>query len=150
MKAEDLMIGDWVKYITVTHDADFIEDLIIDKGQSVTEHIIKIASTDESGVFFKSKFDESFIFVSMKDVEPIPLTTEILDKNGFGFVDTSNEYYSSVWTGWWILEGLELGCCDNSKFPVFFNIADTNVRVNYVHELQHALKLCGIKKEIIL
>lgn len=85
-----------------------------------------------------------------KDVTPIPLTPEILEKNGFGFIDTSNKEYSSVWTGWWILDCLELGCCNNSKFPVFFNIADTNVKVNYVHELQHALKFCKIEKEIVL
>lgn len=120
MKAEDLMIGDWA----------YIKDYpIIARAMQVKkEHFVR----------------------SLVEFEPIPLTTEILDKNGFGFVDTSNEYYSSVWTGWWILEGLELGCCDNSKFPVFFNIADTNVKVNYVHELQHALKICGIKKEIVL
>lgn len=129
IKATDLMIGDLVKCTDPRcegHQVDLI-DLFNEKVGLDGERI-----------------------VDLKNIIPIPLTPEILEKNGFGFIDTSNNEYSSVWTGWWILDGLELGCCDNSKFPVFFNIADTNVKVNYVHELQHALRLCGIEKEIEL
>ncbi len=88
---------------------------------------------------------------SIYGIKPIELTEEILEKNGFSFLDTSNDDTKSAWTGWWILDdGLELGCCSNLKFPVYFNISDVNVKVNYVHELQHALKLCRIDKEIVL
>ena len=145
MKAEDLMNGDWVKYIMVTHDAEFVGDLIVDKGQSTTEHIIKIDSVNDSGVFFKSKkFDESLIFVSMKDLEPILLTEEILEKNGFKkdkdygyFIGQSNSgyyiyldnNYLSIQAGY---DAIEFAWCE------------------YVHELQQALKLCGITKSIKL
>lgn len=146
MKAEYLMIGDWVKYITVTHDVDFIEDLIIDKGQSVTEHIIKIASTDESGVFFKSKFDESFIFVSMKDVEPIPLTEEILEKNGF--LQDSNQIF-------YLKENIKFGIKKDIDYGYWFTNRADNYKeyictCDFVHELQHILKLCKIEKEIVI
>lgn len=117
-------------------------DLVMSFGKVTGVWMVDASHEDEE--------DQLINYLDASEFEPIPLTIEILDKNGFGFVDTSNDEYSSVWTGWWILEGLELGCCDNSKFPVFFNIADTNVKVNYVHELQHALKICGIEKDIVL
>lgn len=144
MKAEDLMIGDWVKYIMVTHDDEFVDNLIIDKGQSTTKHIIKIDTVADSGVFFKSKFDESFIFVSIKDLEPIPLTEEILEKNGF---EKDRDY------GYFIGQS-------NSGYYIYFNNNHLFIQAGYdaiefawceyVHELQHALKMCGIEKEIVL
>lgn len=131
IQAKDLMIGDWVSQCELNVPV---------KVQSIMRHY-----GDENVYFYH---DAREYISNVSKLNPIPLTEEILEKNGFGFIDTSNDEYSSVWTGWWILDGLELGCCDNSKFPVFFNISDTNVKVNYVHELQHALRLCGIEKEI--
>lgn len=147
MNIKDLMIGDLVKFHLEIFSTDYegietVHDDVLEIGKvSALNSIGNVWVTDSEGQEYQVIDDE---------IESIPLTTEILEKNEFGFIDTSNDEYLSEWTGWWILEGLELGCCDNLKFPVFFNIADTNVKVNYVHELQHALKLCGIKKEIIL
>ena len=124
MNNKDLMIGDWVNLY----------------GSPIKINIDDLGVIEREEIY--DKYDKG------THCKPIELTEEILEKNGFGFIDTSNNEYSSVWTGWWILDGLELGCCDNSKFPVFFNIADTNVKVNYVHELQHALRLCKIEKDI--
>ena len=132
MKVTELMIDDWV----------------LSNDLNIPIKVRGIMNQYSGSVCFYYNTRE-YIVDDFK-LDPIPLTEEILEKNGFGFIDTSNNEYSSVWTGWWILDGLELGCCDNSKFPVFFNIADTNVKINYVHELQHALKLCGIEKEIVL
>ena len=81
---------------------------------------------------------------SLVEFEPIPLTIEILEKNGFEknrdygyFIGQSNSgyyiyldnNYLSIQAGY---DAIEFAWCE------------------YVHELQHALKLCGIKKEIIL
>lgn len=120
MKIEELQIGDWY-----TWDAE---------GKM---YPLQIKREDFA------LYDDDII-----NFKPIPLTPEILEKNGFGFCDMSSN--GSAWTGWWILDCLELGCCSKLNFPVYFNIADTNVKVNYVHELQHALRLCKIDKEIIL
>lgn len=75
--------------------------------------------------------------------QPIPLTPEILEKNGFGFVKSSDK--DTVWNGWWIYEDLELGtCCLNGDWPCFINIDDSNIKCEYVHQLQHALRLCKL------
>ena len=77
--------------------------------------------------------------------QPIPLTPEILEKNGFGFVKSSDR--DSVWNGWWINKGLELATCCLDKegnWPCYINIYDSNIKCEYVHQLQHALRLCGL------
>ena len=64
------------------------------------------------------------------DIEPIPLTPEILEKNGIEL---------SVGPG-----GLYQGTISGVNCHIEFNI------IKYVHELQNALRLCGIEKEIEL
>lgn len=78
-------------------------------------------------------------------VKPIPITPEILEKNGFCFVKSSD--MDSVWNGWWIYKGLELGTCcldREGNWPCCINIVDSNIECKYVHQLQHALRLCEL------
>lgn len=87
---------------------------------------------------------------------PIPLTSEILEKNGFvkgeEVSDTppydqdeeGNMYYSfrgelKFW-GWWQP--------DNTYYIPANAMGDIIIR--YVHELQHAMRLAGIDKEITI
>ena len=90
-------------------------------------------------------------------IDPIPLTPEILEKNGFGkfdFPDIEKQHkwflrldtlsYISLWTR-------ELN--DNSSSGWMCNIEKQSAvsgcfMIVYTHELQHLLKLVGINKEI--
>ena len=140
MKAEELMIGDWVHYrgtnIQVTS--------LYDKGGS-----------NEIGWS-----DKESVWVNGSNVEPIPLTPEILEKNGF---ETEDNAHFSIQGQDNILELLLV----ESPFDSYtFDIVRTERTVNkcnqrcyidryfasidYVHQLQHALKLCGINKDILL
>lgn len=109
-------------------------------------------------------------YVPIKFIEPIQLTKEILEKNDFYYGYTSNEedlasntiaQLSEDDKGWCWDEG-----CGAIKV-IFPNESDGGMLVIddqsfdrhlvfvysatiYVHELQHALRLCGIKKEIVL
>ena len=92
-------------------------------------------------------------------VRPIPLTPEILEKNGFNdstfeaqkrerFVVLCKEYQINYYLGcnWFsIYKNAEV---NSSDYPVF--ICAFQERIKYVHELQHALRLCKIEKEIVL
>lgn len=88
-------------------------------------------------------------------VKPIPLTPEILAKNGMetkdgdefvlfdnSKIDTTGEYtiirYYAKVCRLWICKGD--GAIEN----------EIHIDCQYVHELQHALKLCGIDKQIVL
>jgi hypothetical protein len=83
--------------------------------------------------------------LSPNEIEPIPLTPEILKKNGFEYYHknfASTDYDSPFklemveWPdengngGLWLIKGL--------------------LKIRFVHELQDALRLCGIDKEIVL
>lgn len=81
------------------------------------------------------------------EVNPIPLTEEILEKNEFK--QRGDEYMFFEWDGakqWYVsLEDFK------PQFDFWFITSsdrDLNVRgkIRYVHELQHALRLCGLNE----
>lgn len=74
--------------------------------------------------------------------EPIPITADILKKNGWEERPTGYVFYT---------DGKKY---DNSLWYIFcsntFVVNSAEFQIKYVHELQHAMRLCGIKKEIEL
>lgn len=130
LKATDLMIGDWLKHYNGTP---------MQVTKITTEHF---ACADNRGMNcweYNNKY------------EPIPLTPEILEKSGilyekqsYYYVIEDNKdlectyYIQQVQEDWAI--GVDIGAYDCSVFA----------RIKYVHELQHALKLCKIDKEIVV
>lgn len=76
--------------------------------------------------------------------EPIPLTPEILEKNGL--VD---DYYGSYFKEDEHMS-LEISSSEDGIYWTI-NFHEYGIlKLEYVHQLQHALKLCGIDKEITL
>ena len=77
----------------------------------------------------------------ISQIEPIPLTAEILEKNGF----TKHAYGFSF-------QYLKLNGNLRNDDTVYFTItiSGKDITIDYVHQLQHALRLCGIEKEIKL
>lgn len=121
MKVTDLMIGDWV----ITSDG-----------------IVKTVT--------RRDFEDN----DFERYSSIPLTPEILEMNGFirdGYLrlNLGDNLY------------LEYYVYQNRLRKIFHGIDewDNHAEVkditfecqcHYVHELQHALKLCGVEKEIVL
>lgn len=129
MKANELMIGDWVSYIG--------------NGGREQRKVLEITSLRQVQLW-DGKNMSSWFLVGEKYIEPIPLTPEILEKNGFTrygqvytnlqqwvgkFGDKRKSFVQDIRTGEWGMN---------------------DVWINYVHELQHVLKLCKIEKEIVL
>ncbi len=80
------------------------------------------------------------------NIEPIPLTPEILEKNGWSKDTYSNESYDNE-----DIECLSLWVGEDGKNKWWWHVGYELVTpINYVHQLQHALRLCEIGKEIIL
>lgn len=90
------------------------------------------------------------------NIKPIPLTPEILEKNGFiqdtnySFRFFSPKVYKTIDIGvdftikgftFWYSDAINISCGNGSKI---------NRLPCFVHELQHALKLCKIYKEIVV
>lgn len=130
MKANELMVGD---YIMLYEDIYIIEE-ISSKGWA---HIIY-----NDGSKCRVSLSTDYI---LGELTPVPLTAEILEKNGFELQRDKSEL--GTLDTYWL--GNELGAfrihrLNNGDYQ--FGLA----KIKNVHELQHALKLCGIDKEIKL
>ena len=89
----------------------------------------------------------------MYNVQPIPITPEILEKN-FGKPYPRGGFHNYRMgkdeTIAFVIEDRRVSAAPDNRV-VFCRVPGTYIcDVNYVHELQHALKLCGIEKEIVL
>ena len=88
---------------------------------------------------------ENELFASLEDIEPIPLAPEILERNGFASYNNSSFQLRE--------NGMYISWRNVGRLNLSFGCAPTNdlhIKCKYVHQLQHALQLCGIDKEIIL
>ena len=89
-------------------------------------------------------------------IEPIPLTSEILEKNGF----TKSTPPLGIHARCYELDNKKdkyhLTIADYNKYKRLLLNVDSedsecfNIKCDYVHEFQHALRLCGIDKTIEL
>lgn len=87
------------------------------------------------------------------DLEPIPLTPEILEKNGFEEIG-DNTYQLEEKPNWFWVDFYkhEYGCEHDTSTHEY---EDSERRLKkygipFVHELQHAMRECEIEKEIEL
>lgn len=119
MKATELQIGDWVG--RVFDDKRIIEDY----------RQVDWIRTGEIGMRYQKVW-------SIGCIEPIPLTPEILEKNGFWVMEKVNngaeEYIAYATAGLMFHYNRD----NDYYFP------NTPISWKYVHELQHALRLCGL------
>ena len=117
MKAKELMVGDWVIYGKKKHLCYNIcghtNDVLLDNG----------------------------VLTNVMNLVPIPITPEILIKNGFSLED----YSGDIMTGkWWSRNDFVINVYMNDS------VGRNNFKYEYVHQLQNAMRLCGIEKEIKL
>ena len=129
MDCKDLMVGDLV-YVVRGYD----KHLTIEK--------IKGVIKDEDNLYPVTIFTGET--VSLNDIKPIPLTEEILVKiSDFTvrgeYVISGTNRYPYIRIAW---------SRDKEKF--YFSTLGSNCYLEYVHQLQHLLRLCGLKKEIEL
>ena len=136
MEAKELMIGDWVK-------ATYTE---IDNNEN--EHkcytYCKVSSIGDDGTFvgtdkcFSVQVFDDVDVESLEEAKPIPLTKEILEKNGATIISQSWE------STWYRL----CGCVDvlskDIEHTLHIRVAFYEFELKYVHQLQHALRLCGL------
>lgn len=154
MNAKELMIGDWLN-AKVQVDDTGTEPVYENFRRRVTRIDIIGHSVDfylEDGMNFGA------------DISPIPITPDILEQNGFVreevtyapclyilYTPCSPGYrphpqksaYVSIYSNGNIVVDIVYQV-NNGGFKKFSGAC------SYVHELQHALRICGIEKEIVL
>ena len=143
MKKEDLMIGDWVNIKSEKDDEPMY---------SQVEQL------------WECEIDADFQ-TDYENVHPIELTEEILHKNGFkndvlaekSIIAEGASNFSVIL----ISEDNRIVINNIDEYLNSFNTWHIHIdtedmrtmctaEITYVHELQHLLKLCKIKKEIVL
>lgn len=159
MKANELMIGDWVH--VEAHRGFYAQNVKVetipdnDGDNEYGHHYGHIGAWLEGG-------DNDFRDVEAKHLQPIPLTCSVLEKIGFEEMMNEGEEVAKRYgrvphpTGVWQLGLSDFDCVmyvpkDDFLRIKFMMAGQTDLRnIRFVHELQHALRLCGIEKEIVL
>ena len=151
MEAKELMIGDWIVY----------------EGDTNYDNPIRIEGMD---IATKSLITSDREDVGFDGIEPIPLTPEILEKNGLikdedRGKDFGQTYHILIPTGYEAhsftvqvtiykepIQGVDVLFKCWGWIPPFNGALDDIhlCSLKYVHQIQHALRLCGIDKEIVL
>lgn len=124
MKENEIQIGDWLR----RDYGGAVKDFRVD--ELIRNYDLKMCVYCELG--YMGDVDQ---------IEPIPLTAEILEKNGFVCKDIP---FSPEWE----LFGLTLRRWDD-RFHLKCE-KDIDMEIIYVHQLQHLLKMVGIHRDIVL
>lgn len=128
MEAKELMIGDWLFY----------------KGQ-FNAFSFKVEQISKRKVGYHAEPNESRMhYIILSECEPIPITPEFLERNGFEKVQSL--YYLKSLNKVYLCF-IEYNIVNNC---LFINEGLIPMPITYVHQLQHALKLCGIEKDITI
>ena len=130
LKISDLSVGDWVEF-----KGELCK--VLDCGTTiVTPRTLEF----KPRLTLSAKYD-IYDCVDVDKVNPIPITAEILEKNGFEEI-CGMRYNSDTLMEF---EQYEDGWCRTincGEYSVYF--------IKYVHQFQHALRLAGIDKDINL
>ena len=118
MKATELMIGDWVQL------------------NGLDVRVAAINERNDAG-FLDSEDKIYMAYDGLDRIDPIPLTREIMCKNFGDDLELATKEYEVDIYGfsdgiWKVFVGCDTG---DDSFQFY---------VRYLHELQHAFKLCGI------
>ena len=124
MRAEDLMIGDILDYMGTA---------------------VKVYSIGAK-ICVKECFGKNTYIVDFDNLlKGLELTPEILEKNGFSLQSDNTEFFK-----------LDTYCFGNELCEFLIHRLNNGdyqfgpAKIRNVHELQHAMRLCGIEKEVEL
>lgn len=130
IRVEELSIGDWVQ----DKNGTYAQILGIENWSDGYELNVRINGVDVG-------------CVPASSAHPIPITPEILEKNGFKKNGEYDEWNIGTWRTPYIL-GVSL---ERPSITIKWNYNSIFIdRAKYAHQLQHALRLAGVDKEITL
>lgn len=139
MKASELTLGSWV--IATNNGVCPLPDKIA----KMLPRAGRIVNLDYDFVVL----DFVDFGLMLDAIEPVPLTADILEKNGWKW----NRYHTciditfgTIHIGW----GFYKNCITVSDWAENGDTQITSMRCEYIHELQQALRLFGIEKEVEL
>lgn len=151
MNARKLMIGNWVQLDEPDKYAGYKCKI-----RSLSDHC------NEDGFYlfvdiYEGGFPITTREVFNEDLRPIPLTRELLEKNGFDGDREVMQYTFEDPT--YLVDGKpeklhfslrQMYDRNNNPHGYSFYAFSVLTIIDYVHQLQNAFELCGINKEIVV
>lgn len=133
LKISDLSVGDWIE---VDHE---------DYGWQPAK--INVCGDLGIGVYFKDIDPEEEYDCTLSQARPIPVTPEILEANGFVKNGEYDEWNIGTWKTPYLL-GVSL---ERPAVTIKWNGSSIFIdQAKNVHQLQHALRLAGVNKEVVM
>ena len=129
-----------------------VKNLMIGDCVEIDGKIGTVSFLDKEG-YINVAINETQMIVT-RNLNPIQLTPEILEKNKMREFEHRNPGQGdNLIKKWWHKDGSYYVSLYSVGDEYTYTVGDSITRIcriRYVHELQHALQLCGIKKEIII
>lgn len=155
MDVKELQIGDFVYYCKTNQYITRVIDIRIHGD----EYAITCVRDDRDSL--KERYKEDLFNVAI--LNPIPITPEVLEKNGFikdGYTNLSPDYYLNG-EDFNIYINLRSTCdktaqiwCENrnTKHTVNYEISRHALveKTLFIHQLQQILRSCKVNKDIVL
>lgn len=144
LKISDLSVGDWVK--VRLNKCDYDEpDTFMAKVLSVVNNSVGVGY-DNSGIVMSAL---------VEDLQPIPITAEKLEKNGWRVLEKEvlgEDYEYNGGERVWDDENCTIEICEEKQEVFWYSWSKEYYmwRLEYVHQLQHLIRLAGVEKEINL
>lgn len=133
LTAGDLMVGDWIQCPTIQEKYAKITEIYL----TLDAEPKRMVSLNSYGLRYCVPIDE---------IEPIPFTKDLLKKNAV-YSEKEDNYSIDILTFETDGDEIEMGITYIGLHgDLFYSIID----IKYVHELQHALKVCHINKEVTI
>ena len=149
MNARELMIGNWVQIVEPCKYAGAIGRI-----KTLIDH------KDDENAYFKVFLQNNTIHIGIEDIcsediRPIPLEKIHLTKNGFEAREETDDTEFYYYDCYEINVSFDEGLPKDDIPPVIFltiEFAEKDIAmpIEYVHELQQAMRLMGCDKEIEL
>lgn len=133
MKTNELMMNDWVYRLE-------IYGYNVDSPYPVQVHLIEDwthQGKDHTANIYCDDCDK----LPVSAIKPIPLTEEILLKNGFEKTGSFADLKEYAWTD--IDNDIYIFYVESNEPYFYTEIATVDVEIKYVHQLQHLLRMCG-------
>lgn len=149
MNARELMIGNWVQIVEPCKYAGAIGRI-----KTLIDH------KDDENAYFKVFLQNNTIHIGIEDIcsediRPIPLEKIHLTKNGFEAREETDDTEFYYYDCYEINVSFDEGISEENIPPIIFltiEFAEKSIAmpIEYVHELQHAMRVMGCDKKIEL
>lgn len=138
LKISDLSVGDWVQ----NDYGDYVKVEGIWQGSNFN-YQVDILRDGRTGTIVPC------------NLHPIPITAEILEKNGWRVIEKEvlgEDYEYNGGERVWDDENCTIEICEAKQGVFWYSWSNEYYmwRLKYVHQLQHLIRLAGVDKEINL